>query len=1136
MLAAFLPPYPFRGTRAPYLWCYYRLLEQWADESAFFITGRDYVRPLTDWQGRWECESSVQMRLGYSLPTNLAPAQHNYAWLDEARFTAWLAAANHNPLQAFERFLTERDADFEQELRTLLTQHALPTAILTPCNVPSLTAVCNELGVAVIHFELGALRAPLYYETGYVDFSGVNGNTESGSRYQQWLADKSTDWQLPLSCDDLHRFFITRLREREPVASVNEYELGVVLQVEDDSNLLAFGHGVTNLGLMSLAQQQSGSVLVRPHPGSRFALRPGAVALDDSCHSLAFLQRCQKLLTINSSVGVEALLLGKPVQVLGDNACNFILATDNPAEQVNRLTFYMFGYLVPFSLQLCPDYLRFRLSKPSEQAIIERHLSEYMKQQEISAELFANFPVAEQVAASVVFANQHKQHQEQITQYQQQLTHAQEQLTHYQKVLAQSQTEWTQHLQQQLDEHHLQQAQLTTQYQALLAESELILAQHQQTITEQAQALSQADKKLKAIQGALLAVEQLRDNLLQSRSWRLTRPLRFVTRLLKGDTQSLQVKWSQAAHQEGLAGRTVRKVNAAGRVSLLLFREPRLAIKGAQYVQQHGVKKTLGRMREIVAPRSHYFNEPALSNSEQNLVILTTPHCHYLAELMQDALASVGMSSTIIYERPDTGFKGVLHFVICPQMFAQLPGIYVAYQMEQSVSSRWFTPEYIQTLENSYAVFDYSLRNIEFLQTQGLSYKQLYYLPVGYRAPETVPERDEQVDVLFYGDVNNERRQAYINALQNEFSVKIVNNSFGEPLYAEMAKVKVIVNIHFYEGALLETTRLYECLSQQQIVVSEDASDMEEHDALRELVDFVPVNDITAMVERVRFWVNNDIAREQRRALQLAQCEQNPNWFEFYFLRFLLASELITYEQFYAVSAKHIQFNSDFICLGLPETPERRADFEQDNHYGIEYFPGLRHRLGWVGCGMSYKFLLQRAHDLNLPRISICEDDVEFYPYFAERYQQMLTYLDSRNDWDVFAGLIAQLHDDLTILACDNQGQERYLSIDKMVSMVMNVYSSRFYPKLLAWDPTDHDADTNTIDRFIESHDEVLAITTPQFLAGHKEVLNSTLWGFNNSTYAQMIADSEAQLAKKLAQFDDKAAPSTKLNKSGMTT
>lgn len=1072
MLAAFLPSYPFRGTTAPYLWCYYRLIAQWANESAFFITGRDYVRPVDEWQDRWECEPVMQQRLGYILPDNTTPEQHCYGWLNEARFDDWLAQVGGNPLAAFERFLTKRDPKFEQELHTLLASASKPIeAVLTPCNVPSLAAVCSELGIAVIHFELGALRGPLYYETGYIDFSGVNGNTESDARYKQFnggnverVNGKSAGWQLPLSCDDLHRFFITSLTERTGLSARSEYDVGVVLQVEDDSNLLAFANGMNNLSLITLAQQQSESVLVRPHPGSRFALRQGALALDDSCHSLSFISRCRRIITINSSVGLEAMLLGKPVQVLGDNAFNFILAAEQPAEHIRRLAFYLFGYLVPFSLQLCPDYLRFRLSQPNEEDIILRHLSEYMKQQDLKTDLFETLPAAEQITASVVFANQQQQHQEQ-------------------------------------------------------------LEQQQQLLEQQTQKLAQLNAQFQANQQALLAVEQLRDSMLQSGSWRVTRPLRVAARLLRGDTKALGDRWQVWSQGTGRVGSMLRKGQTAGRLVVLLCRQPSLALKGIKHVRQSGVRHTINRLREVSVPRSHYFDDTPLALDGRGVVILTTAHCHYLARHIQNALSKVDVNATIIHQMPAQGFSDVLHFVICPQMFKRLPSLYVAYQMEQSVSSRWFTPEYFNVLEHAYAVFDYSLRNIEFLQAEGLSYKQLYYLPVGYLAPAELPQRHETVDVLFYGDINNERRKAYITALQQEFSVKVVSNLFGEALYAEMAKAKVVVNIHYYEGALLETTRLYECLSQQQIVVSEEGSDMEEHTELRDLVDFVAVNDITAMVKRVRYWVKHDEERADRRVRQLELNEQSPNWFEFYFLRFLLASELISYEQFYEIAARHIHFNSDFVCLGLPETVERRADFDKDNQYGIEYFPGLRHRLGWIGCGLSYKFLLQRAQDLALPRITICEDDVEFYANFAERYSRVLAYLDSQEDWDVFAGLIAQLHEELTILGCEQVDGERYLTINKMVSMVMNVYSSRFYSKLQAWDSTNHDAETNTIDRFIEQHEQVQAVTTPHFLVGHKEELDSTLWGFNNQTYSQMIADSEVKLKQKLADYNNTTQP-----------
>ncbi|WP_279489112.1 glycosyltransferase family 25 protein [Aeromonas veronii] len=349
--------------------------------------------------------------------------------------------------------------------------------------------------------------------------------------------------------------------------------------------------------------------------------------------------------------------------------------------------------------------------------------------------------------------------------------------------------------------------------------------------------------------------------------------------------------------------------------------------------------------------------------------------------------------------------------------------------------------------------------------------------------------------------------------------MKIINDLFGDALYAEMAKAKVIVNIHYYEGALLETTRIYECLSQNKIIVSEESADMDEYSELLPLVDFVPVNDIQAMVEKVEHWVSSDVARKERNNEIRKGCADMPDMFSYYFLRLFLAHDLITYDDFYKAVGHVIQFDTDMICLGLPETTARKVDFEKDNHYGIQYIPGLRHRLGWIGCGLSYKFLINRAKDLNFPQITICEDDVLLPDDFSSRLNEIKKYLSGKENWDVFAGLIADLHDDVKILNIEDVDNECYVHIDKMVSMVTNIYSNKFYDKLLAWDSCNHDPQSNTIDRFIEQHDDVHTIVTSRYLVGHKEDLNSTLWGISNMTYKKLIQNSENKLQDKIAAY-----------------
>lgn len=1141
MLAAFLPPYPFRAQAAPYLWCYYRLLCEWADESAFFITGRDYVRAPSDWEGRWECDHAVQSRLGYSLPVNAMPEQHHYAWLNENRFDDWLNKLNGNPIEAFRRFLCERDAAFERELEGLLdTAPAKLEAIVTICNVASLEAVCAARGIPVIHIELGPLRGPLYRETGYVDFRGVNGNSESAQRYS--LCD---DWQLSLTTRELLHFFLTHPETCQSLPAQTTYECGAVLQVEDDSNLVAYGNGMSNLALLAAARQKVAAhdLLVRAHPGSPFALKAAQINLDDSPNSLYFVALCRKILTVNSSVGLEALLLDKSLTVWGDNSYNFILEAHDDAERIKRLSFYLFGYLVPYSLQLKPAYLRFRLGEPEQHDIILCHVSEYMRQDHLDPKIFDSLPSSAQAAVSIQFANLVREHQADARAWQERnaelATTLSEQTELHAKHLSDYEAEIARQHQEALSIIERQQKNIEEAHQqaAIISEQLVIASEQASAASEQAEILSErlaviseqaefSSRQVNALENQLQHQDALfqawQQQVTTSLSWRITMPLRVMGRLMRGDVVALQHGWRQVCSEGGRRGKLARMIRPLVRPMVILARDPSLLMKGWRSLRHHGIRETLHRISHVLGHQSHYAMPEVISLGDKDtaeLVILTTTHCGYLAELMCASLKKVNIQAVVQYQMPEEGYLDVLHIVICPQMFPVLPGQYIAYQLEQSVSSRWFTDDYLARLENSLAIFDYSLKNIAFLQDKGLSYRQLYHLPVGFLPRELADSVPETVDVLFYGDINNDRRRAYIAELKKHFSVKIINDLFGDALYAEMAKAKVIVNIHYYEGALLETTRIYECLSQNKIIVSEESADMNEYSELLPLVDFVPVNDIQAMVEKVEHWVSSDVARKERNNEIRKGCADMPDMFSYYFLRLFLAHDLITYDDFYKAVGHVIQFDTDMICLGLPETTARKVDFEKDNHYGIQYIPGLRHRLGWIGCGLSYKFLINRAKDLNFPQITICEDDVLLPDDFSSRLNEIKKYLSGKENWDVFAGLIADLHDDVKILNIEDVDNECYVHIDKMVSMVTNIYSNKFYDKLLAWDSCNHDSQSNTIDRFIEQHDDVHTIVTSRYLVGHKEDLNSTLWGISNMTYKKLIQNSENKLQDKIAAY-----------------
>jgi len=267
---------------------------------------------------------------------------------------------------------------YEQALARLPASEAI-RAVVTWCNCPSLVKACQERKIQVIHQELGSLRPPGFLSTIYFDSSGVNGNTEAEARYRKLQAEKK---KLPIfSRQELLDIFSTGELDRKI-----QFKRGVALQVEDDSNIIAFANGFNSTALINKALEDASAaeVLVRDHPVAHFTYRQrhtNEPARDESASTAEFLGKIEHLYTINSSLGIEALLHGIPVTCLGDAPYKFITAQPlDSAEFTKGLSFYCLNYLVPTEFLLDEEYLRWRLDSPSELEIQEKHLRAYASQ------------------------------------------------------------------------------------------------------------------------------------------------------------------------------------------------------------------------------------------------------------------------------------------------------------------------------------------------------------------------------------------------------------------------------------------------------------------------------------------------------------------------------------------------------------------------------------------------------------------------------------------------------------------------------------------------------------------------------------------------------------------------------------
>ena len=502
------------------------------------------------------------------------------------------------------------------------------------------------------------------------------------------------------------------------------------------------------------------------------------------------------------------------------------------------------------------------------------------------------------------------------------------------------------------------------------------------------------------------------------------------------------------------------------------------------------------------------------------ITILATKHTLFVAKLIRSALERLDIPTIILTEQPLI-YGNELHIIICPQMFSAYPDKYISFQMEQTVSSRWLTSQYLDTLEHSVAVLDYSTVNIQYFRSNVEWGKMLYYLPLDYcrELASGASGGDYKYDVTFYGDIQNIRRKAILDELSKDFRVHIVSEVFGDELYEELSKSKVVINLHYYENALLETTRLYEVLSLgRSIVLSERSSDPEEEERLEGIVDFIKVNDVAAMKEHLSYWLTHEDCRIKTVAENTRLLRERSNAFDYYFYRFLLAQDWLSFDRFYELAGDFISFHGNRICLSLPEDVERRKSFKDENKFGFQVFPGLRHKRSWTGCGLSYKFIMRKAKEQAMPEILVCEDDVVFPEEFTEKFNECQSYLETHPGWDIFQGLMADVQKE-KISRVDHGKRFDFISLDHMISMVFNLYRETIYDLIIAWDERNDDVQTNTIDRALEKQN-LRIVTTVPFVVGHKEDLNSTIWGFKNTQYSNGISASSLKLAELAEKFE----------------
>ena len=365
MYLAYLNHYDIRQCEAQYLYVLYEMLEK--DINAYCILNNEYLKKYTA-QNRWEVRR-VEQEWGKceNLLKKLNP--QNYTVMEKIEKYIKAQVPSEILYKAVNTIIPEQVKVIEDVIKKKNIK-----AGLTWVNNKTLKDTLAKYNIPTIHHEMGPFRPNIYIPTIYLDFSGVNGNTEFDKRFKEFLKISKNVPILSkkelirvISPNHYHTLYKI-LDNKERI-----YDIVVGLQVEVDTNLLIFNNGRNWIDpILSAKAESKGKILVRPHPSAGFIMKPDVrLTIDDLTKGSAqdFINKCNKIYCLNSSVGFEAILLGREAKIFGDSPFKNVCEMDEEYK-VLALNFAVFGYLIHRKFLFDKDYYDFRLNHIGDEKTI----------------------------------------------------------------------------------------------------------------------------------------------------------------------------------------------------------------------------------------------------------------------------------------------------------------------------------------------------------------------------------------------------------------------------------------------------------------------------------------------------------------------------------------------------------------------------------------------------------------------------------------------------------------------------------------------------------------------------------------------------------------------------------------------
>lgn len=145
----------------------------------------------------------------------------------------------------------------------------------------------------------------------------------------------------------------------------------------------------------------------------------------------------------------------------------------------------------------------------------------------------------------------------------------------------------------------------------------------------------------------------------------------------------------------------------------------------------------------------------------------------------------------------------------------------IIFQLEQ-ISPHLYdmNRDWLSILFEADEIWDYNIQNAKLLKDEGLSVTKVTKFEFTKSLNKIKHKNKKDIDVLFYGSLNEKRLQI-LDSLSAVCNLKIISNAFADELDDYISRSKIVLNIHYYDMDVQEQVRIFYLLSNACCVISE---------------------------------------------------------------------------------------------------------------------------------------------------------------------------------------------------------------------------------------------------------------------------------------------------------------------------